>query len=95
MSNEKPSCDSKHYQHLLVAMQHATKALAYSNQHFQTIRDLKYSQNLALAVLSMISADQVLNPDDLTLIDQKMQLNQAIYLNQEQIKKIEDMNDTP
>jgi glycerol-3-phosphate dehydrogenase len=93
MSNDDTTCEDKRYQQLLVAMSNATKVLAQSHQNFQTIKDLEFSKNMALAVLYLVSADQILNPTDLTLNDQKMQLNQAIYLIQQQIKKIEDMND--
>jgi hypothetical protein len=78
---------------LLSALSHATKALAYSHQKSHTVKDLEISKNMALAVLYLVNADHVLNPNDLTLSDQKMQLNQAIYLIQQQIKKIEDAND--
>jgi hypothetical protein len=92
MSNDDTTCEDKRYQQLLVAMSNATKVLAQSHQNSQTIKDLEFSKNVALAVLYLVTADQILNPTDLTLIDQKMQLNQAIYLIQQQIKKIEDVN---
>lgn len=93
MSNDDTTCEEKRYQQLLFAMSNATKVLAQSHKNCQTIKDLEFSKNMALAVLYLVSADQILNPTDLTLVDQKMQLNQAIYLIQQQIKKIEDMND--
>lgn len=90
MSNENPTSEAKHYQHMLVALQHATKALAFSAQKHQTIKELECSKNLALATLYLVTADEVMNPDDLTLSDQKMQLNQAIYLLQQQITAVEN-----